>query len=164
MLHKRLSKTFFMLASLAVILAMFGWAVQDFWLASTQWMQISVVLLLMAIYIKMSEADDVAGRRAVWGVLRGDRVCGAGVADRGGGRLGRSEHRIVLASVGCVDCGGKRPESVGAGVGRIQCGLVHGRVVRAFDGGRAVRGGFSAALLGECGIGVGVDGTSADYV
>lgn len=58
MLHKTLSKSFFILASLAVIFAMFGWAVQDYWLASTQWMQVAVVLLLMAIYVKICEDDD----------------------------------------------------------------------------------------------------------
>ena len=60
MLHNTLSKSYFILASLAVILAMYGWAVMDVWLASTQWMQVSVVLMLMAIYIKISQADDIA--------------------------------------------------------------------------------------------------------
>ena len=56
--HKTLSKTFFILASLSVIFAMFGWAVTDYWLASTQWLQVAAVLLLMAIYVKISEDDD----------------------------------------------------------------------------------------------------------
>ncbi len=59
MLHNTISKSFFVFASLSVMAAMYGWSVQDFWLASTQWMQVSVVFLLMAIYVKICESDDL---------------------------------------------------------------------------------------------------------
>lgn len=60
MLHKTISKSFFTLAWIAVFAAMFGWSMQDVWLASTQWMQVAAVFLLMAIYVKMCEVDDLA--------------------------------------------------------------------------------------------------------
>ena len=58
MYHKTLADGFFIFASLALFSAMVGWAVGDIWLASTQWMLVAIVLLLIAIYVRMSADDD----------------------------------------------------------------------------------------------------------
>lgn len=60
MYHRMLSKSFFALASFAGLFAMFGWAVEDVWLASSQWLQVSAVLILIAIYVWMVAEDDEA--------------------------------------------------------------------------------------------------------
>ncbi len=57
-MHALFSRTFFLFASMALAAAMYGWGIQDIWLASTQWMQVATVFLLMAIFVKMSEEDD----------------------------------------------------------------------------------------------------------
>lgn len=44
---------------MAIAAAFYGWAMWDIWLASTQWMEIASVLILMAIYVRMSEEDDL---------------------------------------------------------------------------------------------------------
>ena len=59
MFHKTLADGFFIFASIAVLGAVFGWAVQDMWLASTQWLEISIVFYLVAIYTKLSEEEDL---------------------------------------------------------------------------------------------------------
>ena len=59
MFHKTLADGFFIFASIAVLGAVFGWAVQDMWLASTQWLEIAIVFYLVAIYTKLSEEEDL---------------------------------------------------------------------------------------------------------
>lgn len=56
--HKTLADGFFMFAVMAVFAAMIGWSVSDIWLASTQWILVAIVLLLIAIYIKLSAHED----------------------------------------------------------------------------------------------------------
>lgn len=58
MYHKTLSDGFFLFAVLAIFLAMVGWGVTDVWLASTQWLEVAIVMLLVAIYVRMSAEDD----------------------------------------------------------------------------------------------------------
>lgn len=58
MYHKTLSDGFFMFAVLAIFLSMIGWGVADIWLASSQWLEISIVMLLVAIYVRLSAEDD----------------------------------------------------------------------------------------------------------
>lgn len=58
MFHKFLADGFFVLATIALIAAMYGWQLEDLWLASTQWVLVSNSLLLMGIYIRMSRDDD----------------------------------------------------------------------------------------------------------
>ena len=57
--HKILADGFFIFGSIAVLSAAFGWAIEDMWLASTQWLEIAIVLYLVAIYVRLSESDDV---------------------------------------------------------------------------------------------------------
>ncbi len=59
MLHKNLADSFFVLGAVAVLAAAFGWAVQDMWLASTQWLEIGIIFFLVAIYTRLSEEDDL---------------------------------------------------------------------------------------------------------
>ncbi len=59
MFHKTLADGFFIFASIAVLGAIFGWAVQDMWLASTQWLEVAIVFYLVAIYTKLSEEEDL---------------------------------------------------------------------------------------------------------
>ncbi|HHX58402.1 MAG TPA: hypothetical protein GX706_01390 [Candidatus Moranbacteria bacterium] len=60
MFHKTLAQGFFIFSILAGVLAAYGWGLRsDIWLASTQWMQIAIYLLLLAVYIRISEADDI---------------------------------------------------------------------------------------------------------
>ncbi len=59
MFHKTLADGFFIFASIAILAAAFGWAVQDMWLASTQWLEIGIVFFLIAIYTKLSEEEDL---------------------------------------------------------------------------------------------------------
>lgn len=59
MYHKTLADGFFLFSILAIFSAMVGWAIDDpLDLASTQWMLIAIVMLLMAIYVKMNADDD----------------------------------------------------------------------------------------------------------
>lgn len=58
MYHKVLADGFFLFSVIAIFAAMVGWAVGDVWLASTQWMLVAVVMLLMAIFVKMNTEDD----------------------------------------------------------------------------------------------------------
>jgi hypothetical protein len=59
MFHKALADGFFIFASIAVLAAVFGWAVEDMWLASTQWLEVAIVFYLIAIYTKLSEDEDL---------------------------------------------------------------------------------------------------------
>jgi len=59
MFHKTMADGFFIFASIAVLGAVFGWAVQDMWLASTQWLEVAIVFYLVAIYTRLSEEDDL---------------------------------------------------------------------------------------------------------
>ncbi len=58
MYHKILADGFFVFAAIAILASMYSWSVEDIFLASTQWVLISIVLLLMAIYIRLSRDDD----------------------------------------------------------------------------------------------------------
>ena len=58
MYHKILADGFFVFAAIAILASMYSWSIEDIFLASTQWVLISVVLLLMAIYIRLSRNDD----------------------------------------------------------------------------------------------------------
>jgi hypothetical protein len=58
MFHKVMADGLFTFASVAVLAAMVGWSVDDIWLASTQWMLVAIVLLLIAIYVKLSAKED----------------------------------------------------------------------------------------------------------
>jgi lipopolysaccharide/colanic/teichoic acid biosynthesis glycosyltransferase len=58
MYHKILADGFFVFAAIAILASMYSWSVEDIFLASTQWILISAVLLLMAIYIRLSRDDD----------------------------------------------------------------------------------------------------------
>ncbi len=60
MYHRTLANGFFIFGMVAVFLAAYGWSVLDIWLASTQWILISIVSLLVAIYVRMSAEDDEA--------------------------------------------------------------------------------------------------------
>lgn len=65
MFHKTLAQGFFIFSILAGILAAYGWGLRsDIWLASTQWVQLATYLLLFAIYIRISEVDDVEELKA----------------------------------------------------------------------------------------------------
>lgn len=59
MFHKTMADGFFIFASIAILGAIFGWAVEDMWLASTQWLEIAIVFYLIAIYTKLSEVEDL---------------------------------------------------------------------------------------------------------
>ena len=59
MFHKTLADGFFIFASIAILAAAFGWAVNDMWLASTQWLEVGIVFYLIAIYTRLSEEDDL---------------------------------------------------------------------------------------------------------
>jgi len=59
MFHKTLADGFFIFASIGVLGAIFGWAVEDMWLASTQWLEVAIVFYLIAIYTKLSEDEDL---------------------------------------------------------------------------------------------------------
>ena len=58
MYHKILSDGIFVFSCFAIFIAMIGWIIGDIWLASTQWMLIAIILLLMAIYVKLSTKED----------------------------------------------------------------------------------------------------------
>ncbi len=58
MYHKILADGFFVFAAIAILASMYSWSINDIFLASTQWVLISIVLLLMAIYIRISRDDD----------------------------------------------------------------------------------------------------------
>jgi len=60
MFHKTMARGFFIFSVLAGFLSAYGWATRgDIWLASTQWMQIASYLLLVGIYVRLSEQDDL---------------------------------------------------------------------------------------------------------
>lgn len=58
MYHKILADGFFVFAAIAILASMYSWSIEDIFLASTQWVLVSAVLLLMAIYIRLSREDD----------------------------------------------------------------------------------------------------------
>ena len=58
MYHKILADGFFVFSAIAILASMYSWSIEDIFLASTQWVLIAAVLLLMAIYIRMSRDDD----------------------------------------------------------------------------------------------------------
>lgn len=58
MYHKILADGTFVIAVVCLFAAMVGWLVEDIWLASTQWTLLSIVLLLIAIFIKMNAEED----------------------------------------------------------------------------------------------------------
>ena len=50
---KMLSKVLMVGASASIILAGYGYLVQDVWLASTQWLLVAAVLALFGVYAKL---------------------------------------------------------------------------------------------------------------
>lgn len=59
MFHKIMADGFFVFSFIAVLAAMYGWAMtEDLWLASTQWILVAIFLMLVAIYVRLSAADD----------------------------------------------------------------------------------------------------------
>ena len=56
--HKNLADGFFVFASIAVLAAMVGWLIGDVWLASTQWLLVAIMFLQVAVYVKLSAAED----------------------------------------------------------------------------------------------------------
>ncbi|MBX4205908.1 hypothetical protein KW795_01810 [Candidatus Microgenomates bacterium] len=50
--NKELSKLFMMLSLVAIVLAGIGYLKQDIWLASTQWLLVSIVFGVYATYLK----------------------------------------------------------------------------------------------------------------
>ena len=58
MYHKILADGIFVIAIIALFLAMIGWLIGDIWLASTQWLSVSSILLLIGIYVKLSADED----------------------------------------------------------------------------------------------------------
>ncbi len=58
MYHKTLADGLFVLAFCAIALAGVGSTVGDIWLASTQWVMVAIVFLLVAIYVKLSKEED----------------------------------------------------------------------------------------------------------
>lgn len=60
MYHKILADGFFTFASIAILISIYSWSIEDIFLASAQWLQVATVLLLMAIYIKLNTTDDEA--------------------------------------------------------------------------------------------------------
>lgn len=58
MYHKILADGMFVLAFCALIMAGIGFKVGDILLASTQWTLVSIVLLLVAIYVKLNKDED----------------------------------------------------------------------------------------------------------
>lgn len=60
MYHKILADGFFTFAAIAILVAVYGWSIDDIFLASAQWLQVAAVMLLVAIYIKINAIDDEA--------------------------------------------------------------------------------------------------------
>ncbi|MBT3355734.1 hypothetical protein HN784_04850 [bacterium] len=60
MYHKILADGFFSIASIAILVSIYSWSIDDIFLASAQWLQVATVMLLVAIYIKMNTFDDEA--------------------------------------------------------------------------------------------------------
>ncbi len=60
MYHKILADGFFTFAAIAILVSVYGWQIEDIFLASAQWLQVATVMLLVAIYIKMNTVDDEA--------------------------------------------------------------------------------------------------------
>ena len=58
MYHKILSDGIFVFSCFALFIAIIGWTIGDIWLASTQWMLVAIVLLLIAVYVKLSAKED----------------------------------------------------------------------------------------------------------
>ena len=58
MYHKILADGFFVFSAIAILASMYSWSIEDIFLASTQWILVSIVMLLMAIYIRLSRDDD----------------------------------------------------------------------------------------------------------
>jgi len=58
MFHKIVADGFFVFSAIAILAAMYGWSIGDLWLASTQWVLVAIFLMLVAIYVRMSAADD----------------------------------------------------------------------------------------------------------
>jgi uncharacterized membrane protein len=56
--HKILADGFFVFATISIFAAMIGWANNDIWLASTQWILVGIFLMLVAIYVKLSAKED----------------------------------------------------------------------------------------------------------
>lgn len=79
MYHKILADGFFTFAAIAILVSIYGWSIEDIFLASGQWLQVATVMLLVAIYIKMNTADDEA-------ILDGTF---------GGGKVSKIKKRVV---------------------------------------------------------------------
>lgn len=73
MYHKILADGFFTFASIAILVSIYGWSIEDIFLASAQWLQVATVLLLMAIYIKLNTADDEAILDGTYGQKRKEK-------------------------------------------------------------------------------------------
>lgn len=58
MYHKILADGFFTFAAIAILVSIYGWSIEDIFLASSQWLEVAAVMLLMAIYIKINARDD----------------------------------------------------------------------------------------------------------
>lgn len=58
MYHKFLSDSFFVLALCCLFLSAISYGMCDVWLASTQWVLVSIVFFLIAIYVKLSKEED----------------------------------------------------------------------------------------------------------
>ncbi len=60
MYHKILADGFFTFAAIAVLVSVYSWSINDIFLASSQWLQVATVMLLVAIYVKINAIDDEA--------------------------------------------------------------------------------------------------------
>ena len=67
MYHKILADGFFTFAAIAILVSVYSWSIEDIFLASSQWLQVATVMLLVAIYIKINAIDDEAILKGVFG-------------------------------------------------------------------------------------------------
>ncbi len=70
MYHKILADGFFTFAAIAILVSVYGWSIDDIFLASAQWLQVATVMLLVAIYIKINAIDDEAILKGTFGEAR----------------------------------------------------------------------------------------------
>lgn len=70
MYHKILADGFFTFAAIAILISVYGWSIDDIFLASAQWLQVAAVMLLVAIYIKINTIDDEAILAGTFGKSR----------------------------------------------------------------------------------------------